>query len=66
MTELGELADGTDKFGLAEELTGLGTDLTTDDVFLGLVVTIDYDLVDGGLRSFDDTHLKVDGVTNDF
>lgn len=65
MSELSQLTHSTDKLTLAEELTRLGANLTTDDMLLSLIITIDNDLVDGSLSTLDDSHLKVNGVSDD-
>ena len=48
-----------------EEVARLGTQFTTNHVFIQAVVTVDSHPTDMRLRSFLDTHFKVDRVAND-
>ena len=50
---------------LREQVAGLRAQLTTDDVLIEAVVTIDTHAADVGLRSFCDAHLQVDAIAND-
>ena len=50
---------------LREQVAGLCAQLTTDDVLIEAVVTIDADAADVSLRSFGDAHLQIDAIAND-
>ena len=65
MSELVEHTEGVHQVLLAEEHTGLGIELTADDVLVDDVVTTDLDLVDGGLWPFGDADVQRDGVPLD-
>ena len=65
MSELVEHTEGVHQILLAEEHTGLGIELTADDVLVDDVVTPDLDLVDGGLWPFGDADVQGDRVPLD-
>ena len=48
---------------LTEEVARTCTQLTTYDIFIQTVITVDAYVADAGLRTFGDTHFQVDRVT---
>ena len=62
MSHLGNFTNGTHQVFTAEQHTWLGTKLTTYDIFIQTVVTINDYTVDGSLRAFLDTYFQRDRV----
>ena len=58
----GNFTSRTRQSFLGEQVAWLGAQLTTNDLFIQTVVTINTNLIDMSLRTLLDTHLKVDGV----
>ena len=65
ITHLGYLTIRTHQRLLGEEVTRLGTQLTTYHFLVQTVVTIDVHLIQVGLRTFLYAHLQIDAVTHD-
>ena len=62
VSHLHQSAHGVDELLTIEEVAWTHIQFTTHHILIHAVVTTDNDLVDGGLLTFHDTHLKVDGV----
>ena len=58
----GDLTIGTHDGLLGEQVAGLGAQLTSYHFLVEAVVAIDADVAQVGLRTFQHTHLQVDGV----
>ena len=65
MTCLGYFTIGTHEVVLGEKLTGLHAKFTADHLFIQAVVTVYDNIIDTRLRTFDHSHLKVDGIAFD-
>ena len=62
MSHLGNFTNGTHQVFTAEQHTRFGTKLTTHDIFIQTVVTVNDHTVDGSLRTFLNTHFQRDRV----
>ena len=60
----GQLTCGTHEGFLGEEVSRLGAKLTAHHILVEAVVTIDAHMAQMGLRTFQHTHLQVDGVAD--
>ena len=65
MSQGSDFPDRPLEIGLAEKIARLGVDLPTYNLLAGKVITIDYDVVQGGLLTLGDPHLDVDRVSLD-